>query len=62
MASRRQDAYKRRPHVGGFVEVVFKIQCLSKLPHDTALTPLVDPLGSLIPPINASSSYYEGII
>jgi tyrosinase len=51
-----------RPHVGGFVEVVFEIQCLSKLPDDTALTPLVDPLVSLIPPINASSSYYDGII
>jgi hypothetical protein len=51
-----------RPHVGGFVEVVFEIQCLSKLPDNTALTPLVDPLVSLIPPINASSSYYDGII
>ena len=51
-----------RPYVGRFAEVVFEIQCLSKVPHDTALTPSVDPLVSLIPPVNASSSYYDGII
>jgi len=38
-----------RPYVGRFAEVVFEIQCLSKVPHDMALTPSVDPLVSLIP-------------
>ena len=50
------------PYVGRFAEVVFEIQCLSKVPHDTALTPSVDPSISLIPPVNASSSYYDGIL
>jgi tyrosinase len=49
-----------RPYVGRFAEV--QTQCLSKVPHDPALTPSVDPLVSLIPPVNASSSYYDGII
>ena len=39
-----------------------RIQCLSRLPHDSALTPSVDPSVSLIPPINSSSSYYDGMI
>ena len=38
------------------------IQCLSQQPHDLALTPSVDPSVSLIPPVNASSSYYDGRI
>ena len=45
-----------------FPEVIFRIQCLSKLPHDSALTPSVDPSVSKIPPVNPSSSYYDGII
>jgi tyrosinase len=50
------------PHIGRLPEVIFRIQCLSKLPHDSALTPSVDPSVSLIPPVNASSSFYDGII
>jgi len=38
------------------------INCLSHLPHDTALTPTVDPSVSLIPPINATGSYYDDIV
>ena len=34
---------------------------MSQLPHDPALTPSVDPTVSLIPPVNASSSYFDGI-
>ena len=41
-------------------EDIFGFQCLSQLPHDPALTPSVDPSVSLIPPVNASSSYYDG--
>jgi len=48
------------PYVGRFSEGVVEIQCLSKLPHDSALMPSVDPTVSLIPPVNASSSYYDG--
>jgi hypothetical protein len=48
--------------IGRLPEVIFRIQCLSKLPHDSALTPSVDPSESLIPPVNTSSSYYDGII
>ncbi|KAI9447354.1 Di-copper centre-containing protein [Lactarius psammicola] len=36
--------------------------CLSHLPHDPALTPTVDPSVSLIPPFNASSSYYDDLV
>ena len=36
-------------------------QCMSHLPHDPALSPRVDPSNSLIPPVNASSSYYDGL-
>jgi hypothetical protein len=39
-----------------------RLQCLSRLPHDPALTPSVDPSVSLIPPVNTSSSYYDGIL
>jgi tyrosinase len=42
--------------------VVSGLQCLSHLPHDSALAPSVDPSISTIPPVNASSSYYDGTI
>ncbi|KAF8259519.1 Di-copper centre-containing protein [Lactarius quietus] len=38
------------------------VNCLSRLPHDTDLTTTVDPSVSLIPQINASSSYYDGML
>jgi tyrosinase len=37
------------------------LQCLSHQPHDPALAPSVDPSISLIPPVNASGSYYDGM-
>jgi len=43
-------------------EWIRAVNCLSKLPHDSALTPSVDPSVSLIPPINVSSSYYDDIV
>ncbi|KAI0271789.1 Di-copper centre-containing protein [Russula aff. rugulosa BPL654] len=43
-------------------EWIRAVNCLSKLPHDSALTPSVDPSVSLIPPVNASSSYYDDIV
>jgi tyrosinase len=46
--------------IGRLAKAIFGIQCLSKLPHDPALTPSVDPSLSLIPPLNTSSSYYDG--
>ena len=42
-------------------EDIFGFQCLSQLPHDPALTPSVNPSVSLIPPVNTSSSYYDGM-
>ena len=36
-------------------------QCLSHLPHDPSLNPRVNLSVSLIPPVNASSSYYDGL-
>jgi hypothetical protein len=42
-------------------KAVFWLQCLSDLPHDPALSPSVDPSISLIPPVNVSSSYYDGM-
>lgn len=42
-------------------EALSGFQCLSKLPHDLALTPLVDPSVSRIPPVNKSSSYFDGL-
>jgi hypothetical protein len=57
-----QRAYCPFPNVGRSPKVIPQFQCLSKLPHDSALTPSVDPSVSLIPPVNASSSYYDGII
>jgi len=50
------------PHIDGLSEALIRFQCLSKLPHDPALTPSVDPSVSLIPPVNKSSSYYDGMI
>jgi hypothetical protein len=38
-----------------------EIQCLSKLPHDPAMTPSVDPSVSLIPPLNTSGSHFDGM-
>ncbi|KAI9436424.1 Di-copper centre-containing protein [Lactarius indigo] len=38
------------------------VNCLSHLPHDPALTATVDPSVSLIPPINASGSYYDDLV
>lgn len=35
-------------------------QCLSKLPHDPHLTATINPDLSVIPPINASGSFYDG--
>ena len=43
-------------------EDIFGFQCLSQLPHDPALTPSVDPSVSLIPPVNTSGSYLDGMI
>ncbi|KAF8495783.1 Di-copper centre-containing protein [Russula emetica] len=43
-------------------EWIGAINCLSKLPHDPALTPSVDPSVSLIPPVNKSSSYFDDIV
>ena len=48
--------------IGRLAKAIFGIQCLSKEPHDSALTPSVDPSLSLIPPINTSSSYFDGMI
>lgn len=50
------------PQIDRPAEEIFEFQCLSKLPHDPALTPSVDPLVSLIPPVNKSSSYFDGTI
>ena len=57
----RQRAYEGLPRIHRHSEVVFWLQCLSHLPHDPALAPSVDPSISLIPPVNASSSYYDGM-
>lgn len=48
--------------IGHFAKAIFGIQCLSKQPHDSALAPSVDPSLSLIPPVNTSSSYFDGKI
>jgi tyrosinase len=42
-------------------EWIRAVDCLNQQPHDPALTPSVDPSVSLIPPVNASSSYYDDI-
>ena len=49
------------PRIGCLTEAVFWLQCLSHLPHDPALAPSIDPSISLIPAVNTSSSYYDGI-
>ncbi len=61
MDPRCQRAYDQSPQIGRLAETTYVSQCLSKLPHDSALAPSVDPSVSLIPPVNASSSYYDGI-
>ncbi|KAJ7328833.1 Di-copper centre-containing protein [Mycena albidolilacea] len=38
------------------------VKCLANLPHDEGLTPTVDRSISQIPPINASSSYYDDFV
>ncbi|KAA1473808.1 Di-copper centre-containing protein [Dentipellis sp. KUC8613] len=38
------------------------VKCLSHLPHDPAFSPSVDPSISLIPPVNASGSYYDDFV
>jgi len=43
-------------------EWIRAVNCLSHLPHDSALTPSVDPSVSLIPPVNSSGSYYDDIV
>jgi hypothetical protein len=48
--------------IGRLAKAILGIQCLSKEPHDSALTPSVDPSLSLIPPVNTSSSYFDGMI
>ena len=60
MDPRCQCLYRRLPLIGRLPESLFGNQCLSQLPHDPALTPSIDPSVSLIPPVNASSSYYDG--
>ena len=56
-----QRAYEDLPRIGRRSKAVFWLQCLSHLPHDRALAPSVDPSISLIPPVNASGSYYDGV-
>ncbi|KAH9986888.1 Di-copper centre-containing protein [Russula compacta] len=43
-------------------EWIRAVNCLSHLPHDPALAPSVDPSLSLIPPVNASGSYYDDLV
>ena len=57
----RQRAYEDLPCIGRHSEAGFWLQCLSHQPHDPALAPSVDPSISLIPPVNASGSYYDGM-
>ncbi|KAI0745848.1 Di-copper centre-containing protein [Earliella scabrosa] len=38
------------------------INCLARLPHDPALTPIVPPSESNIVPVNASGSYWDDIV
>jgi tyrosinase len=46
---------------GEKAEWIRAVNCLSHLPHDPALTPRVNLSVSLIPPVNASSSYYDDL-
>ncbi|KAN0118256.1 Di-copper centre-containing protein [Russula decolorans] len=43
-------------------EWIRAVNCLSHQPHDPALAPSVDPSISLIPPVNASGSYYDDLV
>ncbi|KAN0111711.1 Di-copper centre-containing protein [Russula decolorans] len=43
-------------------EWIRAVNCLSRQPHDPSLTPSVDPSVSLIPPVNASGSYYDDLV
>ena len=61
MDRRCQRAYEVPPRIARRSEAVFWVQCLSHQPHDPALAPSVDPSISLIPPVNASGSYYDGM-
>jgi len=38
------------------------VNCLAKRPHNDSLTPFVDPSISLIPPVNASGSFYDDFV
>lgn len=42
-------------------EAILYLQCLSHQPHDPSLAPSVDPSVSLIPSVNASGSYFDGM-
>ncbi|KAH9011802.1 Di-copper centre-containing protein [Lactarius pseudohatsudake] len=44
------------------MEWIRAVNCLSHFPHDPALTPRVNRSVSLIPPVNASSSYYDDFV
>jgi hypothetical protein len=63
MDSCRPRAYRYPPLIDRLAEAYSEswVQCLSQTPHDPALAPIVDPSVSLIPPVNASSSYYDGM-
>ena len=37
-----------------------QLQCLTKLPHNPKIVPVVDRALSLIPPLNPNSSYFDG--
>ncbi|KAJ6571409.1 Di-copper centre-containing protein [Mycena capillaripes] len=43
-------------------EWIDAVKCLANLPHDEGLTPTVDRSISQIPPVNASSSYYDDFV
>jgi len=43
-------------------EWIHAVNCLSHMPHDPSLAPSVDPSVSLIPPVNASGSYYDDLV
>jgi hypothetical protein len=56
-----QRTYDVLPRIVSHSEAVFWLQCLSHQPHDPALAPSVEPSISIIPPVNASGSYYDGM-
>jgi len=37
-------------------------QCLAALPHDPKLAPIIPRNISLIPPVNKTSSFYDGML